>query len=52
MIKPAIRQMIIKNFNGVERWITAALQKNPLTSVCVFVLAQSSKVCNALLMLL
>lgn len=52
MIKPAIRQMIIKNFNGIEHWATAELQKNPLTSVCAFVPAQRSKVYNALLMLL
>lgn len=44
--------MIIKNFNGIERWDTAQLQKNPLTSMCGFVLAQSSTVYNALLMLL
>lgn len=44
--------MIIKNFNGIDRRATAELQKNPLTSVCVFVLAQSHKVYNVLLMLL
>ena len=52
MTKSAIRQMIIKNFNGTEHWATAELQKNTLTSVCVFFLAQYSKVYKALLMLL
>lgn len=51
-IKPSIRQMIIENFNGIERWATAELQKNPLTSVYVFVPAQSSEVYNALVTLL
>lgn len=35
MIKPARRQMIIKNFNGFEHWATAELQKIPFDlSVC------------------